>query len=197
MFCEADTTQNGIRQPCGCRCVFPATPEKEAENEKHLLQVYRENLCGNVECEGTRFSATQDVLKGATTHSEVASIVHAEMTRRSVAGVGDERFTPIALEAEKEAELLPCPFCGMPMNEGLAYSVHAKGCYLISLTRDAEAWNRRAVKESSTAAQYEIFEAGWNAGFQEALEPDRFPTQNRCEVRYREIYSPSTAEAVK
>lgn len=33
----------------------------------------------------------------------------------------------------------------------------------------------------------EMFEAGWNAGFQEALEPDRFPEQNRCEVRYREM----------
>jgi len=33
-----------------------------------------------------------------------------------------------------------------------------------------------------------MFEAGWNAGFQEALEPDRFPDQNRCEVRYREIF---------
>lgn len=40
--------------------------------------------------------------------------------------------------------------------------------------------------------RYEIFQAGWDAGFQEALQPDRFPDQNRCEVRYREIFSVGT-----
>lgn len=40
---------------------------------------------------------------------------------------------------------------------------------------------------------YAPFEAGWNAGFQEAQEPDRFPYQNRCEVRFKELF-PVTPE---
>jgi hypothetical protein len=31
-----------------------------------------------------------------------------------------------------------------------------------------------------------IFTAGWSAGFQEALEPDRYPDRDRCEDAFRE-----------
>jgi len=30
-----------------------------------------------------------------------------------------------------------------------------------------------------------VFRAGWDAGFQEALQPDRYPHQNRCEMAYQ------------
>jgi hypothetical protein len=47
-----------------------------------------------------------------------------------------------------------------------------------------------------------IFTAGWSAGFQEALEPDRYPDRDRCEDAFREwtllradeLASPPTTE---
>lgn len=42
---------------------------------------------------------------------------------------------------------------------------------------------------------YAIFEAGWNAGFQEAQETDRSPWQNRCEVRFKELFPTLTAHS--
>jgi hypothetical protein len=49
-----------------------------------------------------------------------------------------------------------------------------------------------------------IFTAGWSAGFQEALEPDRYPDRDRCEDAFREwtllradeLASPPTTEAL-
>lgn len=55
-----------------------------------------------------------------------------------------------------------------------------------------------AVPESQRpeTKHYATFESGWNAGFQEALEPDRFPDQNRCEVLYRELFTRLTTPVV-
>lgn len=58
-------------------------------NEQYLLSVFRENLCSDPVCEGERFSASQDVLKGAVEHAEVAHAVQRYMTEQSLAGRGD------------------------------------------------------------------------------------------------------------
>jgi len=34
-------------------------------------------------------------------------------------------------------------------------------------------------------ARGDVFQAGWDAGFQEALQPDLFPHQNRCKMAYQ------------
>lgn len=52
------------------------------------------------------------------------------------------------------------------------------------------------------AQQRDVFIAGWSAGFQEALTPDKYPDQDRCEVAFQEwlkdqLVSPSTPEPLK
>jgi hypothetical protein len=42
-----------------------------------------------------------------------------------------------------------------------------------------------------------VFEAGWDAGFQEALTPDTHPDQDRCAVAYAEWLRDHAAQEVK
>ena len=68
------------------------TAQALSPEESELVKLYRENKCGDPACEGHRFSAAQSVLKGATTHREIADMVTKGMLAASEAGVGDERF---------------------------------------------------------------------------------------------------------
>ena len=44
----------------------------ETDDELALLQAWRENKCGDAECEAYRLKATKLVLAGGTTHKEHA-----------------------------------------------------------------------------------------------------------------------------
>lgn len=71
-------------------------------NEQELVNLYRQNRCGDPDCEGARFSAAQSCLKGATTHREVADFVSEEMLRRSEIGIGDQAIADRLSDASAE-----------------------------------------------------------------------------------------------
>lgn len=63
---------------------------------------------------------------------------------------------------------------------------HDKQCPVWLLTQHLRGFIEAVSRTGK--GHYELFQTGWDAGFQEAQEPDRFPWQNRCEVRYRELF---------
>jgi deoxycytidylate deaminase len=61
----------------------PPPAESFTAEERELVDLYRQNRCGDPACEGARFSAAQSVLRGAKTHREIAEAVDAYMQHRS------------------------------------------------------------------------------------------------------------------
>lgn len=55
----------------------PAPLETLTAEEAELVAVYRQNRCGDVNCEGARFSMAQAVLNGAKTHIDCAQALFA------------------------------------------------------------------------------------------------------------------------
>jgi hypothetical protein len=69
--------------------------------EQRLAEAARENMCGDLDCEGLRHEATLFVLKGGSTHSAYADVVQWAAQRRVILPPGSP-MTPELFAAIRE-----------------------------------------------------------------------------------------------
>lgn len=130
---------------------------------------------------------------GKTPSEFITAIIEAEFTTGASADGQDFCYA----EGDEGAE-----FCGEPrslhckvLGDSAFWKSYGGQNHLVKCIRDDHLIHHHFIATDKPAGQpYATFEAGWNAGFQEAQRPDRFPSQNRCEALFRELFPTANKE---